>query len=577
MSNGQILEIASLSGRHPVFGTSMVYNYAAETVYMLLGAVELPEDRQYQTIEVDLKRDTELSSEIHTLSIGWSDIPELPTRLPAIGLGLGEKNEPTQHAAVVVMALLISALESGILHSRVTYGNGPDYWVDVQSRRFVIEASGVGINRNSATHKCLEKKKFQVLRNYDCGYVSVTTFNCPQRYGLRHSYLHFVRNDKKVVKKMGKSKHIKKSQIVDPDGSITRAMIEAEGAIARGDTDESRVQYGIVGKSLLKKARSVLRTRDKHFLRYLAARRFFDGGDYKTAMLIIPTIEIPLLPSDIRNECIAFRKKAQERSRNEYPQATRDLFKYLFESRQFDRILQLFRDHPYVMLPTVMAMFRSLLCAELKNYAASVSFMISAMKFGFQPHITANTREDVFFQMACFPLISSTKGDFEGAWKHVQTAVRLAPKHAAYYISGTSILYLAGYRESGPNRLIWAERLVDYAKKAWQLLPEATNEFRNNKEVKLFIDGMLVNTIIASEWLGDERTREWAKNILDKRGLSTPVFRSMYEQIKSIPKSMNGREEIERNIASEYEKMYKENAEKFNKNLNEELQPEITT
>jgi hypothetical protein len=312
---------------------------------------------------------------------------------------------------------------------------------------------------------------------------------------------------------------------IDPDGSISRASMDGEGAIGKGDTIAAREQHRLAGQLLLGKITSKLSGHEKGYVRFLAATQFYKGGDYNKAWEIVSKIESDILPLSVRDKFGEFRRTAKQRSRASYPQSIRDYVRKKFDNKEFLEMLQIIASHPYAWERSGMAMFRSFICAELKEYTASVSYMISALRFGVPS-------QDYFFQMAGFPLVSSEKGDYEGAWEHVQIAIKMTQKHAAYYLAATCFLYLAAWRSSGDQRRLWSERLLDYTKIAWSLLSDANNEFRNNREVVFFVDGMLINSFLASEWIDDKKTQGWVKDILITRDIKSPELREVHQQMK---------------------------------------------
>jgi hypothetical protein len=138
--------------------------------------------------------------------VGWSGLPastdllcvQLPRTVNAHTL--------TEQAAVGVMALLIHALEGGVLQDVLPIGSGGDYFVISReaNRPIQVEVSGIREDLNGAAARSrLSQKSAQVLSHSTVGYASVTTFAHPTG-PIVHSYLHYVsrpRTTKKGRKK----------------------------------------------------------------------------------------------------------------------------------------------------------------------------------------------------------------------------------------------------------------------------------------------------------------------------------------------------------------------------------------
>jgi hypothetical protein len=156
----QTLEITSLQERHPNVGSNMRKTRGIQTVYRLVGAIKIPEDKLSEKIEVDLiRKNGNGASELITLSIGWSGTDDLNVDLPQ---EINNRNDKTttEDAAIVVMALLINELEKASIISCIPIGGGPDYDIEIKDIEgiFKIEVSGIHIEKSYESSSRLAEK-----------------------------------------------------------------------------------------------------------------------------------------------------------------------------------------------------------------------------------------------------------------------------------------------------------------------------------------------------------------------------------------------------------------------------------
>jgi len=127
-------------------------------------------------------------------TVGWSALPHLSVEYCLHWSLAFNRNDITEDAAIVVMALLIHELEGMILQRVSQIGSGCDYYVRKcrSAKRVPVEVSGLFEEVIAGqSHTRLKEKCVQVLRHNRTGYVSVTTFKHLDGQ-FAHSYLHYV-------------------------------------------------------------------------------------------------------------------------------------------------------------------------------------------------------------------------------------------------------------------------------------------------------------------------------------------------------------------------------------------------
>jgi hypothetical protein len=136
--------------------------------------------------------------------VGWSGL-DLEKVCLQISTTLNEQ-DLTEQAASGVMALLISDLENGVLQTVLQIGSGGDYLIRRKgtSSFIQVEISGIKVDpAGSLSGPRLRQKTEQVLTHRRVGYVSVTTFSY-RAGGIVHSYLHYVKRQKRPGGRPGK-------------------------------------------------------------------------------------------------------------------------------------------------------------------------------------------------------------------------------------------------------------------------------------------------------------------------------------------------------------------------------------
>jgi hypothetical protein len=186
--------VASLPQRHPT-GEALLRLFGAQLVLRLgTDPVKVPVGTLRRSVTVDrLSPPAPGTPAVEEIEIGWSNLPDYSENYLLHVSRTMNEHTITEHAAIVVMALLIHELEGLTLGPVLPIGGGGDYVVKPKKGKAAlqVEVSGIRVeHRAGDARDRLREKREQVLKKSSRGYASVTTF---QWLGgpTAHSFLHY--------------------------------------------------------------------------------------------------------------------------------------------------------------------------------------------------------------------------------------------------------------------------------------------------------------------------------------------------------------------------------------------------
>jgi hypothetical protein len=208
MSNGHVLELATLPTAHPRCGAALLLQCATSTIIRLsVDPTTLPAGTMDRAVEVSwLARPGRDAATREDRKIGWAGLASYAGDAAVQWNIAVPPQDITEQAAIAVMALLLRDLAQGEILQVLQIGSGGDYLVRVGGLKKPIQAESSGIRTDSSGSQSrarLNQKKVQVLTHSRAGFAGVTTFAHPQG-DIVHSYLHYVRKPRKKRKKKTK-------------------------------------------------------------------------------------------------------------------------------------------------------------------------------------------------------------------------------------------------------------------------------------------------------------------------------------------------------------------------------------
>jgi tetratricopeptide (TPR) repeat protein len=207
------------------------------------------------------------------------------------------------------------------------------------------------------------------------------------------------------------------SSALDTSGEATRLTADAQVALNVGDTARAGVRFEEAGKLLERKADSTRKSADKHLLRFLAATQYYKGGHYAKAQKLCRHIQANLLPGEVRPLYTPFLADVRGRAVPEYAARVRTTLLRNWTGKDYGAVLDLFREHPYVLAPVEMAFIRAVCCERLKDYMAAAAFFARAIE-------GAQDLPGLVLGAAAFPLTLSGEGRPQEAWQYVECQLK---------------------------------------------------------------------------------------------------------------------------------------------------------
>lgn len=199
MSDGPVIELATLPARHPKIGEPLLDLFGAQLVLRLsLDPKRQPAGTRKRKVMVDRIASTAGAvRQTQVCEIGWDGLPKFSEDYCIRVARTINEQRITEDAAIAVMALLINELESVNIDSVLQIGSGGDYFLKLSKNKITVQVEVSGIREDlegGRAESRLEEKRAQVLKKSDSGYTSVTTFHRAANGGP-HSFLHFVEKE----------------------------------------------------------------------------------------------------------------------------------------------------------------------------------------------------------------------------------------------------------------------------------------------------------------------------------------------------------------------------------------------
>jgi hypothetical protein len=515
MQDKKTVNLNSLLKDHNGVGAEYYWAEGPRTVYMLFGSSEIPHSGS-KDIEVDwIRKRKNLVKEYPVVSVQWSDLPGMEQRGKCLKNAFG-RNRYAEDASIVIMCLLIHELEGMAVTEVIEPGYGGDYFI-IQCQDIIginaktatdqIEVSGIDEDKTKKlSQDRLSCKMRQLFKYVNQGFVSVTTFKYPGHDDstITHSYLHYVKQPKKVNKAFVKMKTIRKDKSMTPIDKITKEAsvetIRGKGSLNRGDTVAAREHYTKAGEMLLNQA-SHAPVGTRHYLKYLAATNFFRGGEYARAHSIAAKIKPLHLPSREQSAFQGFLSEVVSRSRLDYVQSTRNKIKSMTDSGRIHDAMNSLEDHRYIYNSYVWLFLYSYLLAEDGDYPAVSLYLSRSIELSLD-------NSNIILIGASLPFIVSSKGDINGAMELAELLVKEIRKFATYCVA-VLIIYLKAHVLNETDKGILGKNLLEYAKTALALLDNETEAFKSDDWTRIYCDLMLCNAAVARDWVGPSETNEW--------------------------------------------------------------------
>jgi tetratricopeptide (TPR) repeat protein len=293
---------------------------------------------------------------------------------------------------------------------------------------------------------------------------------------------------------------------VEPDRA-SLAAAEGLAALGVGDTALAQQKYAEAGEILLKELGGVYKQADKMLLRFLAATQFYKGGHYQRALEVCKKIETRLLPESVRGLFPPFLNDVKLRAAPGYAAGVDRTLTKAYTERDYRRVLDLLRDHPYVLTPGKLAYVRAVACEEIGEWQAATLFHESAIRY-------SSGDPDFVSSAALMPLKLLSQNRLREARESIDRQLELS-QHPVTTITAAVIAFRQAESVSQSE---WTEGVAEqshYLDQAWdeyQQLPEAQ---RNDPWLRRYMAFGLASGAKAAIM---SRDKSRAKEILERVG-----------------------------------------------------------
>ena len=160
------------------------------------------------------------------------------------------------------------------------------------------------------------------------------------------------------------------------------SRLAAEGEVAKrlGDTTRASDFYRQAGEKIEKCIANVRKQSEKHYLRFLAASQYYHGGHYEKALALGRKIEARFLDGKARDLLPQFMKDATARAQPDYIAKMQQTVAKRWQRGEYQAIIELFQQHPYILPAAELAALRAQCCERLKDYPAAALFFRDAVQ-----------------------------------------------------------------------------------------------------------------------------------------------------------------------------------------------------
>jgi tetratricopeptide (TPR) repeat protein len=232
----------------------------------------------------------------------------------------------------------------------------------------------------------------------------------------------------------------------------------AHVALRSGDTRAVRQHRDVAGRVLLGEAKSATHSGDKHFLRYLAAKQYYLGGNYQQALKITRRIEKRFIPKRYRDSYEQFERDVNERAKPEYAQNTRNEISRVYKLGDHAGVLELLQQHPFLYTPAVLAYLRAWQLVQLEDTTAAAIFLAQASRLG--------TPTGELFDMSCSIIEKIKQSGLPHRGLAIDEAVQHFP-HFSTYAAAVIVLNQLQFDDSTKEPAHYYRKQLDYSRRCW--------------------------------------------------------------------------------------------------------------
>jgi tetratricopeptide (TPR) repeat protein len=285
--------------------------------------------------------------------------------------------------------------------------------------------------------------------------------------------------------------------MIDASGESTRAAAEAQAALAAGNTERAAVLFKSAAELLEARIANARKQSDKHLLRFLAASQYYHGGLYPRAQELSRKIEARLLPPETRAVFENYVRDLRDRSASDYGLRMRTAFARAWKDENYQKVLSLLQDHPYVLPPAKMAYFRALCCRSLGESRAAILFFEDALRF-------APEDLDLIHAAGSNALVLAGQDRLADAWTHIRHQLDSTGHVFPTIIASLIRSFQARVAESEAEKQELLREQIKYFEKAWNLYHQLPAKHQDDPDTRKLIELALEAAALGMWRLGDK-------------------------------------------------------------------------
>ena len=268
-------------------------------------------------------------------------------------------------------------------------------------------------------------------------------------------------------------------QTADHSTVAMQASAEGQMALVTGDVVLAKAKYAEAGDYLRRDIARLRKAPEKHLQQFLAATQYYKGGHYQRAYDMAKRIEARFLTDHVGELLSQFLKDAKARSSSDYVSRLRTSIGKFLAAEKYLEVLDLLREHPYVLESADFSYWRAVACEQLGNFRAAALCYAAARRY-------ATSEISLLLQTITCPLRLPSQGRLDEAWEYSQHLIELLP-HPITFITASIICYRRISVVSLGQRDVVMEQQVRYIEHAWDGYQQLSQSDQEHFDVKPYM------------------------------------------------------------------------------------------
>jgi tetratricopeptide (TPR) repeat protein len=313
----------------------------------------------------------------------------------------------------------------------------------------------------------------------------------------------------------------------DTKGEAAKLSSQAEKARMFGNMREASELHARAGKVLEADVVNKIKRADKDVIRFLAATQYYLGGHYAKAEEVCRKIQGNKLHERERSLYPTFLKAVHERAKPDYVRRIRKQIECNHENGNYEQILDLLKEHLYVIPDDgMLAAVRGFCCERLKKYDIAALFFSDALR-------KSPDNDNLVVYSATAPLQLVPEKHLADAWAFANDLLAKIPHPLTYLAASIIRFYQAVETADAVSRRRFYEEQAQLFGKAESRLHELPSSLRRQASYRELLLQCYAAAMKAYVALGQVAA---AKDALERATAFAPddsFFHELAENMKS--------------------------------------------